>query len=210
MRHSRRRHTSGAAVRDTACRAAVPAIMKEKKEVNPTLLFFSFYKTLSFFFCELLTAVASACAFAPSASRAQTPRNPRPPPRRQSPTSRTFPNFQIKRLASGMLKVAGYLRSPTLARPKPGTSARIFTSQPMRVGPHRSGAHVFAGGLKFRQFQAKSGGQVEIALKQKVVSFIRSLLDGQYLLIELTADNNTSSPADKHNVIVVAPISVPK
>ena len=47
-----------------------------------------------------------------------------------------------------------------------------------------------------------------IMLQQKVVSFVGSLLDGQFLLIELTSDNNVAD--SKRNVIVVGPISVPK
>lgn len=161
----------------------------------------------------LLTAVALlSVAFAPSAARAQDAAQPAATTTAAvADLTGTFPNFQIKRLASGMLKVAGKLTITNAGAAKArNVRANFYVSTDAELDPTDL-VHTFSlADYNAGSSRLKSGGQVEIALKQKVVSFIGSLLDGQYLLIELTADNNTSSPADKHNVIVVGPISVPK
>ena len=161
----------------------------------------------------LLTAASLlSVAFVPLAARAQDAAQP-------AATTTTavadlagmFSNFQIKPLTSGMLKVAGKLTITNVGAAKAkNVRVNFYVSTDTEIDPTDL-VHTFSlADYNSGSSRLKSGGQVEIALKQKVVSFIGSLLEGQYLLIELVADNNTTTPADRHNVIAVGPISVPK
>lgn len=120
----------------------------------------------------------------------------------------TFTDFQLKKTPNGRYKLAGKLTLTNAGANAKNVRANFYLSTDSELDPedlvHTMSLADNNGGVG----KLKHGAQVELALQQKVVPFVGSMLDGQFLLIELVSDNNVAD--SKRNVIVVGPISVPK
>ena len=161
--------------------------------------------SLTFFTAALLCAAGPAAVHAQEAQARETVAATTA---KVSDLAGTFTDFQLNKTANGRYKIAGRLTLTNDGATAKNVRANFYLSTDSEVDPedlvHTMNLADYNGGVG----KLKRGQQVELELKQKVVSFVGSLLDGQFLLIELVSDNNVAG--SKRNVIVVGPISVPK
>lgn len=128
---------------------------------------------------------------------------------KETQLSGTFTDFQLQPTANGRYKLAGKLTINNLSpRAAKKVRADFYLSTDTELDSEDLVHSIDLARYNDGKGKLKGNSQVEVPLKQKVVAFVGSALRGQYLLIQLNADNAVH-PADHSDVIVVGPIQVP-
>lgn len=119
-------------------------------------------------------------------------------------------NFHLKTLASGSLKVRGTL---TIANhgavAAKDVYATVYLSDDKTFDAEDEVYTIDLADYNKGKGKLKAGSQIVIPLSKKVSSFLASMIDGQYVIVQFNAKNNTPNTSDNHNVVVVGPVTAP-
>ncbi len=187
---------------------------RSRNSARPALAFFRSQHSLIYdpsamksklsFSLFALAGLWAAALFPPSVHAQETPTPA------YADLSGKVDGFKLRKLASGMIKIQGKITISNLS----ATAARnvrvnVYLSDDQTFDPEDRVYTVNLADNDGGKGKLKGNSQTVIPLKEKLAGFVATLIAGQYLIFQFDAKNETPTPADSHNVVVVGPIAAP-